>query len=96
MLYLLLFSTHPKGFGKPTVHAIPSTGFTGHLDENGKLVTPDMIAVREALPHYLRKSFDRTPCTSFNSRDNNLPAHKTLYSTRGKYLNTLYFQPLNV
>lgn len=60
----------------------------GHLNDNGELIRPDDSAVRQCLPHYYRKAFDRNK-GRFWFGDKSKTCHMTLYGANGKYLNTL-------
>lgn len=91
-LYNLALSRHIKGFGKPAVRAVPAV-LAGHVRE-GELVRPNADEIRECLPHYYRKAFDRSgKAFWFTSGDNDGPAYCTLRDTRGRYLNTIYATP---
>lgn len=96
-LYRLTLSRRALGFVSGPVRAVPSLGITGHL-RNGVLVVPDVDAVRECLPHYYRKAFDRAGQAFWFTSEagkgaDNSPAYCTLYSARGRLLNTLYATP---
>lgn len=94
-LYTLQLSTHKKGFGKPSVHCVPSQGMLGNLcPETRAIVKPDSDAVREALPHYYRKAFDRANnAWWFTQGEVFKPIYMTLNDSRGHRLNTLYAIP---
>ena len=92
LLYSIHLSRHIKGFGKPCVRSIPAPAISGHWDKETKdIVTPDKAAVRNALPHYWRKAFDRA--SVWFPKDGDKPAYATLYNSRGRYLNTVYLIP---
>jgi hypothetical protein len=97
-LYSIHLGRHIKRFGKPCVRAEPA-GLIGHL-RNGQLVRPDGAAIRVALPHYYRKAFERSNgmfryVSEVAGDDGNTrkSAYCTLYSSRGRYLNTIYAIP---
>lgn len=92
MLYELRLSGRNVG----TVKATPDfLGISGHLNtETGEICRPDMAAVRECLPHYYRKAFDREGAFWYPSTgDTNLLASMTLRSSRGHTMATLYASP---
>lgn len=92
LLYSIHLSRHVKGFGKPCVRAVPTPAVSGHFDTETKaIVQPDKAAVRQALPPYWRKAFDRA--LIWFPKDGDKPAHATLNGSRGQYLNTVYFLP---
>jgi hypothetical protein len=93
-LYTLLLSKPIKGFGKPSVNAIPAMTAGDLCPVTRELVRPNPNGVREALPHYYRKAFDRNGGTGwFNAREAFKGCYFTLTDTRGKYLNTVYAVP---
>lgn len=92
-LYSIHLSKPIKGFGKPSVHSKPAM-IAGHTcQETGEIVSPDVQAVREALPHYYRKAFDRTGGTFWFNKNEREAAYLTLHDARGRYLNTVYAIP---
>ena len=92
-LYSLALSRQVKGFGKPCVRAVPAV-ICGHLcPETKEIVRPDAGAVREALPHYWRKAFDRTAGCFWFPDIGNAPARITLYDSRGRFLSAVWAAP---
>jgi hypothetical protein len=93
-LYTIHLSKHTRGMVKGPVKAIPAV-YAGHLcKDTNYIVKPDPEAIRECLPAYYRKAFDRTGGSFwFSSRGNNCPASLELRGSRGQYLNTIYAQP---
>lgn len=93
LLYSLHLSRHINGFGKPSVRSVQAM-LAGHqCSETRETVRPDATAVRDALPHYYRKAFDRTGGMFWFSSEADKPAHLTLRDRRGRYLNTVYALP---
>jgi len=82
-LYALHLSTHKTGMVKG-----PVNGETIGISE-----MPERAAVRECLPHFYRKAFDRAGSFWQNKHDVTKPQHVTLHNSRGKYLNTVYAIP---
>lgn len=86
-----------------TTHAKPSvTGIGVYSTKLDAVFQPDPEAVREALPHYWRKAFDRAGArfwfySGAKIRDDNTEvnggAYLRLCSTRGRHLVTLYATP---
>lgn len=77
------------------VHPIRAD-LAGHLDPiTSELIRPDDAALREALPHYWRKAFDRTRGRFWfpDTGDANRLASLTLRDTRGRTIASLYAQP---
>lgn len=79
----------------------PDTWTAYHLDQ-GRHMVPDYAAIREALPHYWRKAYDRAggfwfPATLHSPlsglMDPSNAAHMNLLGSRGKHLGTLYATP---
>lgn len=106
-LYEISASRKISGFGRPTVKAIPAIGITGHSvtlgeGEGAGLVTPDLSAIRDALPHQYRKAFDRAGRFWFQvgaDGAQTLECYLTLRDSRGRHLNTIWarlydFQPM--
>lgn len=102
----LLFSIHaspsPKGFGKPSVHAVPPAGLVGVYDEvTGEVWTPDANAIREALPHQWRKAWDRASGSFWYDKNGRMTPeglkgstpYKTIYRADGSRLATIYALP---
>ena len=61
--------------------------------EDGKPWAPSREAVRAALPWFYREAFDRAGNFWFGDNpgeEQPLTAHCALYSSKGKYLNTIY------
>jgi hypothetical protein len=94
MEYLLLWSGEARGMRKARIPAFESNGLAGHW-RDGKLWIPDAAAIRAALPFRYRAAFDRA-CGVFwfDKRGKDFPASMHLNSSRGKWLVTLYLQPL--
>lgn len=107
-LYSMHLSRHVDGFGKPSVPAVIAPALSGHYGEDERdIVQPDRAAIREALPHYYRKAFDRAGSFWFPkdtitfdrsvspwvSKGSKAAAYVALYSTRGRWLNTVYAIP---
>lgn len=76
----LLHTSDPRGAYVATVYAVP-----GALADQ-----PDDVAVRAALPHQLRKAFDRSGSWWRDVNNSERPRSRTLYSVRGSTLGTLY------
>jgi len=102
ILYTVLHNSaadHPqcvKGPVKAVEHK--GAGRACHYFEGHGLVEPDYPAVRECLPHYWRKAWDRHGGVWFTDEagvegDKRKPASVTLTSSRGKTLATIYLQP---
>lgn len=92
-LYTLSLSRHVRGMVKGPVKAVPSV-IAGHYRyEENDIVKPDPDAIRACLPACYRAAWDRSNGVIGFPSDNDKPAHVALYSTRGKWLNTLYCQP---
>jgi hypothetical protein len=92
-LYSLHLSRHVPGMVKGPVksHSLGLfDGLIGDLDDSGNLVTPDASSVRECLPHYYRKAFDRANKSQIRGE---CGVFWTLRSAKGKYLNTVYALP---
>lgn len=51
---------------------------------DGKPYAPDKQAIREALPHYYRKAFDRSNGQFWFTEPNNGFAHLSLHPARGR------------
>lgn len=93
MHYLLLWSGDVRGMRKAHIPAVEAPGMTGHLGPHS-LVVPDRAAIAAALPYRFRKAFDRAGGFWFDKNRETSPAHVTLRDRRGKYLTTLYLQPI--
>lgn len=78
---------------KAHIPAEKASGMVGHLGPRG-LVVPDRAAVAAALPYRFRKAFDRAGQFWFNRHRDSAPATMMLSDRRGKYLTTLYLQPI--
>jgi len=87
LLFSLHLSSHREGFGKPFVRAV-ERGLVG-VYRAGKPYGPDRAAIREALPHYYRKAFDRADGT-FWLTEGTENFHVDLRDARGRYLNRVY------
>lgn len=101
ILYTVLHDSagdHPQCVKGP-VRAVEhkGAGYSAHYFEGHGLVNPDYDAVRECLPHYWRKAWDRRNGAWFTREDGapepRKPAYVTLRSARGKTLATIYLQP---
>lgn len=115
ILYHVAFAAGPKGnyfYSRPyerqiaTVKAIEdcSTSRAYHLYE-GKHLIPDYAAIRDAIPHYHRKAFDRAgtwvfPITLRSALsyeiDRKNAASLRLIDAKGKLLGTLYATPWQI
>lgn len=112
ILYQVTFAANNRG---KYLHIQPSESFVAcvkatkdsgtfrayHLD-NGKHMTPDYAAIRNAIPHQHRKAFDRAgpwfyPMTLHSALSGILDklnaASLTLTDSRGRLLGTLYATP---
>ena len=93
-LYKLSLLYPVKGFGKPSVRSSPTAGLAGHLNpETGALVGPSLEDVREALPHYWRRAFDRHRHVWFQDAPDDKVATIRLYGSRGQVLNVVLAVP---
>ena len=61
---------------------------------DGRPWRPDPVAFRAALPFRWRKAFDRDGAFWHDKRDNAAPAYTVLRDRRGRYLATVYCNPL--
>ena len=93
MEYLLLWSGDVRGMRKTRIPATEAQGVTGHIGRYG-LVIPDRQALRLALPYRFRKACDRAGGFWFDKFRDDSPAHMELRDCRGRYLTTLYLQPI--
>lgn len=112
ILYRVTFAASPKGnylHLRPyesqvaTVKAIEDCdAFRAYHLDDGKHLTPDYAAIRDAIPHYHRKAFDRAGTWFFpitlNSALSGIPDRKNaaslyLSDARGNPLGTLYATP---
>lgn len=93
ILYSVQLSTRKPGHVTGPVKAVRAA-YAGHWRKaENDIVKPDMAAVRECLPHYYRKAFDRAGGSAWFPSDSDSPAYVTLWDSRGRYLNTVYLQP---
>lgn len=102
ILYAVLHNSaadHPQCVKGP-VHAVEhkGAGRACHYFDGAGMVEPDYAAVRECLPHYWRKAWDRRGGVWFVDEagatgDVRRPASVTLYGSRKRYLATIYLQP---
>lgn len=101
MLFNMSFSKAVKGIGKPCIKSVPNeTGLLGYYHkETGKLLIPHWDSIREALPHYYRKAFDRIERNDFWYSDYlpgseiKKPCYIILRDSKGYELNRVYFMP---
>lgn len=93
MKYLLLWSGDIRGMKKADIPATETQGISGHIGRYG-LVVPCRDSIRAALPYRFRKALDRAGGFWFDWSDDKSPAHMQLSDRRGKYLTTLYLQPI--
>lgn len=112
VLYHVTFVASPKGkypYSRPyerqiaTVNAIEDCdAFRAYHLDDGKHLIPDYAAIRDAIPHYHRKAFDRAGTWFFpitlNSALSGIPDRKNaaslyLSDARGNPLGTLYATP---
>lgn len=93
MHYNLLWYGDIRGMKKARIAAITSHGMTGHL-ENDKLYVPCPNETRDALPYRLRAAYERGVGMWFDNNDDNLPCHMALNDRRGRYITTIYLQPI--
>ena len=99
ILYTVLNSGPDRNCVKGPVKAVEhkGAGYGAHYFDGHGLIEPDYAAVRECLPHYWRKAWDRRAGAWFTCEDGapepRKPAYVTLYSSRRKYLTTIYLQP---
>ncbi len=77
----LLHWRDPRGAYVATVNAIENP--TGRA-------APDNNAIGAALPHYLRKAFNRSHWERRDALNENAYGSRTLYGVRGALLGTLY------
>lgn len=68
------------------VRAVRAVYAGNYFETANDLLTPNRAAIREALPHYWRKAFDRTTMWHLNGTKS---AHCDLRSTRGRSLATI-------
>lgn len=93
--YQLHFSRQPAFSGKPKVPAVPMRATAGHYDpESRACLCADLAAVRAALPARLRRAFDRAIVWYPGSGDIMRPAQAALRNARGRFIGTLYLQPI--
>lgn len=95
MSYLLLWSGDIRGMKKARIAATPATGILSNRDESGALVSPDRDAIRVALPYRFRAAWDRVANTLTRDNRKGAPFFWTLRDRRGRYLTTIYAQPLS-
>jgi hypothetical protein len=95
MEYLLLWSGDVRGMKKARIGHVLAEGVLCDYDAaSNHPVAPDRVAVRAALPYRLRKAFDRNPSWTRQRDVENAPWTVALHTTRGKWITTLYLQPL--
>lgn len=93
MLYSIHLGRSTQGATKASVRTVRAD-LAGHLsEETGELIKPDPQAVADALPWYYRRAFERARQAFAFYSDDRGPATCTLYSARGRYLNTIYAIP---
>lgn len=96
MQYQLHFTRQPTLRGKVKVAAVPMRATAGHYDpESRQCLCADLEAVRAALPARLRRAFDRATVWYPGSGDIMRPAHAALRNANGRFIGTLYLQPVN-
>ena len=93
MEYLLLWSGDIRGMKKTRIPVSAAQGMIGHIGRYG-LVVPDRQVLRQALPYRFRKACDRAGGFWFDKFRDDSPAHMELTDRRGRYLTTLYLQPV--
>lgn len=100
LLFSLHLSTHKKGFGKPSVKGEPAAHCGAWDNGQGKLIAPCKDSVRQALPHYYRKAFDRSGGNFwFNKHALGIEQERSsapylhLRDSRGRWMNTIYAIP---
>lgn len=101
VLFSLHATPHPRLWGKPAVKA-ERAALAGVYDTAGRdILKPDTAAVREALPHYWRKAFDRAgsfwfdkdACIDDAGKAYGGTPYLVLRGSRGQRLGTLYAIP---
>ena len=88
-----LFKVTAKGKWIASVHAVKPTGFVTAQFSDGANLAPDRDAIRDALPHYWRKAFDRAQLSRYSHRDGgpfDNEVFYTLYSANNRHLITVY------
>ena len=80
VLFSLHLSRHIDGFGKPSVKSVL----------NEKYLEPNKEDIKHCLPYYYKKAFDRKN-TLIRYTDGSYSI--SLYTTKGKYMNTVYAIP---
>ena len=113
ILYHVTFAAPSK---RKLLHIVPSERFIAavkavednetfrayHLDKDGKHLVPDYAAIRDALPHYHRKAFDRIrnwwfPVTLHSDLSGILDmknaCNAQLHDSKGRLLGTIYATP---
>lgn len=93
MEYILLWSGNIRGMKKTRIPATDAQGMGGHIGRHG-LVIPDKQSLRLALPYRFRRACDRSGGFWFDKFCDDSPAHMELTDRRGRYLTTLYLQPI--
>ena len=92
ILYRVELLRPKSGFGKGSVHSVAPVGINFHVVD-GTPVYPDMLAVKEAIPHNYRKALERAGQPWFDKTDAVAPATITLRDTTGTYMNTVVLTP---
>lgn len=113
ILYHVTFAANSK---RDLLHIMPSERFIAvvksvednetfrayHMDKDGAHYVPDYAAIRDALPHYHRKAFDRVrnwwfPVTLHSALsgilDQKNACNAQMYDAKGRLLGTLYATP---
>lgn len=101
MLFNLSLSKPIKGFGKPSVKAVLNdTGILGYNHkETRELLIPHWDSIRDCLPHYYRKAFNRVRLNQFwydqtcQGSEIIKPCYIILRDSKGYELNRVYFMP---
>lgn len=95
LLWKLHLSRHVRGMVQGPVQSRPAM-LSGFLcQETGEIMRPDPASVAECLPSFYRLAYARTGGGFWHPKDNHdgKIASLVLYSSKGKYLNTIYAFP---
>lgn len=101
MFYTITSGKRTAGLAKGPVRAVETAGagHAAHLNqETGKLCVPRDLSVRECLPHYWRKAWDRVAASSFTfiseiGETRHHSCYKPLHDSKGRYITTIYAAP---